>query len=379
MLLDARTAKRPRLAFGLAGLFAAAALVMLQASLPAVVDGLVVAVLIERRVARSLVPMLGVMAVAGALVLLSLVLLGALPGFIDDTIFYNFQTFGPSQRLPFPWNPALLHDTSFWEASLGALWAIPMHWLLGVAAPIGVAITTVVALWRRMGRLSDCPDWLLVGILAIGLFASALLVHMSDQNLWLTTPLTLLLVAMRLKQTVTGASSRKLVAVLTAIPVAVIYVAGLSPLVLGYALVCHTDGTGFLRQVDTPTGSICVTFDSVPTAAAAVRFDSDHRRSTIAYLPTAASLYEITGRVPPVPALLVIPGVTTPAQLARVERVMLTRPVEWVIYYKIDFRKDLPADQAIQSASPSPFDVFLNDAYQRVDQPGLVLFELKRP
>ena len=378
-LLAARSAKRRRLAFALAGLAASAALIMLQASLLAVIAGLVVAAIIERDMRRSLVPMLIAMAVPGLLVLVVLALLGALPSFIADAVVYNFKVFGPNQTLPFPWQPALLHDTSFWEASAGALWAIPMHWLLAVVAPIAVAIFTALALWGHRVALGSCPDWVLIGILAAGLFASVLLLHMSDQNLWLCAPLTLLIVTMRLKQTLAGSSTRRIMAAVVAVPVVIIYLTGLSPLVLGYALTCHTDGIGFLRQVDTPKGSVCVTFDSAPTVAAAVKFSSQHPDSAIAFLTAAPSLYQITGRVPPVPdALLLVPGITTPDQLARVETAMRSLPVDWVVYYKIDFTKDLPSDRALQDGSPFQFDQFLNDTYQRADQDGLVLYRLKR-
>jgi hypothetical protein len=377
-LLAARSARRPRLAFALAGLAASGALLMLQASVPAVVAGLVVALMVERRISRSLVPMVIAIAIPGVVMLSTLLLLGALPSFINDTILYNFRTFGPSQALPFPWQPGLLHDTAFWEASVGALWAIPMHWLLAVVAPFIVAIYTVVALWRRRGSAEAIPGWLLVGILAIGLWASTVLVHMSDQNLWLSAPLTLLLVARWLQHTLGNVSSSRVIAVAAAVPIALIYLGGLSPLILGYAVVCHTDGTGFLREVATPSGSLCVTYDSAPTVDAVVRFNSAHSSSAIAFLPTAPALYEVTGRVPPVPDIIVIPGVTTPAQLAKVEGALQSGPVEWVIYYKIDFRKDLPADTALQSASPWPIDDYLNSAYQREDQDGLVVYHLKR-
>src|SRR2546427_12912313 len=162
-LLAARTSKRPVAAFVLAGFAASAALIMLQSSLPAVVAGFVVAWLIERRISRSVFPMLVATVIPGLVVLVVLGLLGALPAFFTDTVVYTFQTFGASQALPFPWQPALLHDTSFWEASIGALWAIAMHWLLAVVAPIAVAVLTVVTLWRGRRALGEGPHWALVG------------------------------------------------------------------------------------------------------------------------------------------------------------------------------------------------------------------------
>jgi hypothetical protein len=375
-LLAARQAKSPVRAFVLAGLAASAALIMLQSSLPAVAAGLIAAWLIERQTDLSVRPMLMAMAIPGLVVLVVLGLLGALPAFITDTVVYTFQTFGASQALPFPWQPALLHDTSFWEASLGALWAIPMHWLLAVMAPIAVGVYTAVALWR--GRhLGDIPEWTLVGIVAVGLYASVLIVHMSDQNFWLSSPLTLLLVAMPLQRTLAGTSSSRVVAGAAVIPIAALYLAGLSPLILGYALVCHTDGTGFLREVSTPRGSICTTYDSAPIVAGALKFSTQHR-SAIAFMPLGPSLYLITGRVPPVPAMFFLPGVTPPAELGRVERVMQILPVEWVIYYKIDLSKDLPAVRELRDRSPSQLDLFLQDAYQRDDQDDLVVYHLHR-
>jgi hypothetical protein len=375
-LLAARKARSPLYCFVLAGLAASAALIMVQSSLPAVIAGLVVAWLIERRITKSVLPMLVALAIPGVLVLAVLGLLGALPAFITDTVVYTFQVFGASQALPFPWQPALLHDTSFWEASIGALWAIPMHWLLAVVAPIAVAGYTCAALWRRRLLVADIPDWPLLGILAVGLYASVLIVHMSDQNFWLSSGLTLLLIAMPLKRTLSRVSSGPAIAIAAAMPIAAIYLTGLSPLVLGYALTCHTDGTGFLREVGTPSGAICTTFDSAPIVAGALTFSSQHG-GAIAFMPNGPSLYEITGRVPPVTDLFLVPGVTPPAELARVERLMQSLPVEWVIYYNLDFSKDLPADRELQDGSPFQFDQFLQGAYQREDQDGLMVYQLK--
>jgi hypothetical protein len=370
-LIAARTSSAPVRWFVLAGLAASAALIMLQSSLPAVLAGLVAAWLIDRRVTRSLVPMVVAIAVPGVLVLAVLGLLGALPAFFKDTVIYTFQTFGASQAIPFPWQPALLHDTSFWEASIGALWAIPMHWLLAVVAPIAAGIYSAIAVWGRRRRLDEIPDWALLGVVSSGLYASVLIVHMSDQNFWLSACLTLLLVAMPLKRTLTGIRSSA-----ASIPVAAIYLTGLSPLVLGYALTCHTDGQGFLQEVSTPSGSICTTFESVPIVAGAVKFTSQHPEA-VAFMPTGPSLYQMTGRVPPVPVLFLVPGVTPPAEVANAESAMRALPVTWVIYYKVDFSNDLPAIRELQNGATSEFDHFLADSYQRDDQDGLIVYKLK--
>jgi hypothetical protein len=376
-LLAARSARNPVRTFVLAGLAASAALIMLQSSLPAVLAGIAAAWLIQPRIRRSVIPMLVAIAIPGLLVLAVIGLLGALPAFFTDTVVYTFQTFGASQALPFPWQPALLHDTSFWEASIGALWAIPMHWLLAVVAPIGVAVYTGLTLWRRRRALAEIPDWVPVGVVAVGLFCSVLIVHMSDQNFWLSCALTLLLVAMPLKRMLSGMRSSSVLAGAAAIPLALIYLAGLSPLVLGYALTCHTDGTGFLREVSVPTGSICTTYDSAPIVAGSVKFSAAHQ-GAIAYMPNGPSMYQIMGQVPPVPVLFLVPGVTPPAELTRVENAMRSLPVEWVIYYKVDFSKDLPAVKEIQRAGPWGFDLFLDEAYVREDQEGLVAYRIKR-
>jgi hypothetical protein len=373
-LMASRTARRPVRTFVLAGVAASAALIMLQSSLPAVLAGLAAAWMIDRRLKRSVLPMAAGLVIPGALVLAALGLIGALPGFFTDTFVYTFQTFGGSQALPFPWQPALLHDTSFWEASIGALWAIPMHWLLAVVAPVGVALCVAVQLWRS--RLADVPDWALLGVVSVGLFSSVLVVHMSDQNFWLSSAIALLLVAMFLKRILDRAAGPRAVASAAA-PLAIIYLAGLSPLVLGYALVCHTDGTGFLRQVQTSGGPVCTTYDSAPIVAGAQQFSAQHPE-LIAFMPTGPSLYEMTGRVPPVPVLFLVPGVTPPAELVRTERAMLAAPVDWVVYYSVDFSKDLPAVKAIQNGAPSPFDQFLAQAYQREDQDGLVVYRRQR-
>src|SRR3989475_4180250 len=192
-LLAARSSKRPIAAFVLAGLAASAALIMLQSSLPAVVAGFVVAWLIERPIRRSVFPMLVAMVIPGLVVLVVLGLLGALPAFFTDTVVYTFQTFGASQALPFPWQPALLHDTSFWEASIGALWAIAMHWLLAVVAPIAVAVLTVVTLWRGRRALGQVPAWPLVGVVAVGPFSPSSIFHPSAPKILLGRSPTLLL------------------------------------------------------------------------------------------------------------------------------------------------------------------------------------------
>jgi len=376
-LLSARVARRPRVAFVIAGLAAFGALVMLQASLPAVLGGLLVGRLVGKTWRSTVLPMLIAMAIPGIATLLVLGLLGALPGLFADTLVYNFQTFGPSQSVPFPWLPSLLRDTSFWEASIGALWAIPMHWLLAVVAPAAVTAATAIGLWRQRHHLETCPEWLLVGILAAGMYMATLLVHISDQNLWLSAPLSLVLVALRLGHMMRAGPARRLAAAAALVPIGAIYLTGLSPMVLGYAVVCHQDGSGFLRQVSTPYGSLCVTFDSASTVSDAVRFSAQHQDAVIAYLPTAPSLYEITGRVPTLPQMIVIQGVNSPQQLAQVESAMKSEPVEWVVYYKVDFSKDLPADRALQGGSASQFDQFLADNYVRDDQGSLVVYQLK--
>jgi hypothetical protein len=372
-LLRTRSSTRSRLVFVSAGLCGSAALVMLQASIPAVIAGLVVAFVIETDVRRSVLPMLLALMIPIVSMLVVLALLGALPGFFASLV-YNVQVYRPNHALPFPWQPALLHDTAFWEASAAALWAIPMHWLLAVVAPITVAIYSGIGLWRYRRGPEACPDSLLIGILAVGLFASALIVHLSDQNFWLCAALTLVLVARWLRRSRDSTSSQRQLSWLAGVPVAAIYLTGLSPLVLGYALVCHTDGKGFLRQVESPNGAVCVTYESAPIVAAAVRFSAEHPDSQVAFLPTAPALYEITGRVPPVPEMWVVPGLTQSDQLAKLEAAMATRPVEWVVYYKVDFRKDLPADRALQDGSPFQFDQFLQEAYIRQDQDGLEVY-----
>jgi hypothetical protein len=253
-----------------------------------------------------------------------------------------------------------------------------MHWLLGVVAPIAVTIYTAVSIWKQRHAVTGAPETLLIGILAVGLFGSAVIVHMSDQNLWLSNPLTLTVVAVWLRKSLASMPARRLQAAAATAPLIAIYIAGLSPMILGYALVCHNDGTGFLREVSAPEGTLCVTFDSAPTVTEAIRFSSDHRDSAVAFLPIAPSLYQITGRVPPVPNIFLVPGVIAPDQLARVEHTLVGLPVEWVIYYKIDFGKDLPSDRALQDGTPFHFDVFLDTAYNRQDHDHLVIFRLKR-
>src|SRR5260370_41885049 len=112
---------------------------MLQSSLPAVAAGVVAAWLIDRKIRRSVLPMLVAVAVPGLLVLGVLGVLGALPAFSTDTVTYTFQGFGSSQALPFPSQPALLHDTSFCDATLRAVSARALPWLVAVTAPVAAA------------------------------------------------------------------------------------------------------------------------------------------------------------------------------------------------------------------------------------------------
>src|SRR5260370_679152 len=90
-------------------------------------------------------------------------------------------------------------------------------------------------------------------------------------------------------------------------------------------------------------------------------------------MPHGVSLYQITGRVPPVTDMSLVPGVTPPAELAKVERLMASLPIEWVIYYKLDFSKDLPAVRELQNGSTWQFDEFLSASYERADEDGLVV------
>jgi hypothetical protein len=109
---------------------------------------------------------------------------------------------------------------------------------------------------------------------------------------------------------------------------------------------------------------------------AALLFSSDHSDSAIAFLPIAPSLYQITGRTPPVPNIYLVPGLIAPEQLTRVEETLVSGPVEWVVYSKIDLRKDLPADEALQDGSRFQFDLFLEDRYHRVDDDVLIVYRL---
>ena len=189
----------------LAGVAGAAALLFSQGMAPAVLAGLVVAYLCRRRPGDLLAMAAGPVA-AGLLLALYLLATGTFAAFFDQTVGFTFGRYQDFNRLPFPWNPLLLGDTLNWHSGLAAYWEFPMFWLLGVVAPLAIAGYAGYGLFGVLRRAR--PFNLTVGLATIstGLLGAAFIARVGGPICWLSAPLALVLVAMRLRLLTAGPS-----------------------------------------------------------------------------------------------------------------------------------------------------------------------------
>lgn len=345
----------------LAGVAGAAALLFYQGVAPGVAAGLLVAYL-TRRDWRDLLAMGAGPLLAGLLLLGYLVVTGTVSGFFDQTLGFTFGRYQDFNRLPFPWNPLLLGDTLNWHSGPAAYWEFPMFWLLGVVAPLIVAGYALFETWRVLARGAPLSPVAAVAIISTGLLASAFVARVGGPVAWLSAPLALVLVAMRLRRITAAASSLQHWAALA--PVLLLFVAGLSPIPSGWWLSCTLNGGSPLVEVQTAAGPVCLRkTDAVqlkevqPVAAGASR---------VAFLPTSPGLYQLTGTEPSTPSYWVLPRHTRASELAWTESALLDH-VGRIVY--ID-------DPELDTGHPWQFDDFLAANYSVAQTyPGVTVYQ----
>lgn len=354
--------------FFLAGVAATLSLFFIQSLLTAVAAAAVAALMLQPSPRRSLLPMAAGALAAGLPVIAYLLASGSLGPALADTVGWSVRYYPASNALPFPWSPAQLHDTVLPEAGAGSLWSVVMFWPLAVFAPLAVAGFAALAVWRRLGGAPATPAGILA-VLSTGLFLSAALVRMTGPLLWFVAPLALLLVAVRLRLLARSPAALA--------PIALVAALGLSPGVYGDLESCQLNPHSWLAPVAAQGGTVCVSRDYAARLAAARSFALEHPGERLAYLPAASSFYLVAGRTPLLPDVYVVPGVTDPAETARLERALLDRRVLWIVYYASDLTTTLPADRALRAAGPTEFDRFLAREYEQVDGGPLPVYRLR--
>jgi hypothetical protein len=232
-----------------------------------------------------------------------------------------------------------------------------MDWPLTIAAPMAAAVYAAVAGIRWRGR-GFPPPALALAVLSTGLFVSVLGTRVTAPLAWFGAPLAMLLLAARLR-----ALGRGRVAAVA--PVAAVLLAGLAPLPLGPVLDCRLNPHSNWEAVAAAGGTVCVERPFGPLAAGARRFVTAHPGQKVAFLPIASSLYLISGETPPVPNVWIVPGMTAPGQLDRLQAAMVAGHVGWVLYFSADLTGNLPADRALVEPGPTEFDALLERVYER--------------
>jgi len=346
----------------LAGAAGAAALLFYQGMAPAVLAGLVVAYLCRRRLGDLLAMAAGPVA-AGLLLALYLLATGTFAAFFDQTVGFTFGRYQDFNRLPFPWNPLLLGDTLNWHSGLAAYWEFPMFWLLGVVAPLAIAGYAGYGLFGVLRRAR--PFNLTVGLATIstGLLGAALIARVGGPICWLSAPLALVLVAMRLRLLTAGPSGIRRGLALS--PALLLFAAGLSPAPVGFWMSCTTDPAGPLAEVATKAGPVCLRVKEAAQLHEIQDVAELPRGAAIAFLPDAPALYQLTASAPEVPSYWTLPRHTRPSELAWQESAMLDH-VETAVYV---------ADPELDTGHPWQFDDFLAANYDEAGSyPGITVY-----
>jgi hypothetical protein len=345
----------------LAGVAAALALLFYQGVAPGVAAGLLVAYL-TRRQWRDLLVMAAGPLVAALLLLGYLVVTGTVSGFFDQTLGFTFGRYQDFNRLPFPWNPLLLGDTLNWHSGPAAYWEFPMFWLLGIVAPLIVAGYALAETWRVLARGATLSPAAALAVISTGLLAAAFVARVGGPVAWLSAPLALVLVAVRLRRITAATSSLQHRAALA--PVLLLFLAGLSPIPSGWWLSCTLNGGSPLVEVQTAAGPVCLRKAEAeqlkevqPLAAGG---------SGVAFLPTSPGLYELTGTEPATPSYWVLPRHTRASELAWTESALLDH-VRRIVYLD---------DPELDTGHPWPFDAFLAANYSVAETyPGVTVYQ----
>ncbi|HEY8641580.1 MAG TPA: hypothetical protein VIO84_02315 [Candidatus Dormibacteraeota bacterium] len=351
---------------GLAAALAALSEQSMAAAAVAVVLG--AAVLGGRRAALAVAGAGGVVALLN---LLGLALLGALGQFLEQDVFYVLGTFAHTANRPVPWAPWDLVGT-IWQAGAGQIWALLFTWPLAIAAPVLIALWSVLATftagWDR--RL------LVVALASDGLFASALALYHETEFFWFSAPLAVLLTGVAIRRYSGPARGWRALAVA---PVGVIAVLGLIPVLTGLQLDCRVGVGRHLAEVAVGGSSVCTRPDQQADFATVGALAAGHDGQPQAFFPTLADFYLLTGRTPPVSYQFIQPGNVTDAQLNQVEDELMRRHVTWVVYQRYDWTllaSSFPDNAALRAGHWS-FDDYLQRHYQVVaGDDRFVLYEL---
>jgi hypothetical protein len=353
---------QPRVRPVLAGVAGAASLLFYQGMAPAVLAGLLVAYLARRRLADLLAMAAGPLA-AGALLVVYLLLTGSFGSFFDQTVGFTFGRYQDFNRLPFPWNPLLLGDTLNWHSGLAAYWEFPMFWLLGVVAPLVIAALAVYALYRVALRGAPFTNTAALAVISTGLLGTALIARVGGPICWLSAPLALVLVGVRLRKLTSVPSPVGRAIALS--PALLLFVLGLSPAPVGFWMSCTTDPGGPLAEVASPAGPVCLRVKEAAQLREVQDVASLPRGAGIAFLPDAPGLYQLTASRPTVPSYWTLPRHTRASELAWQERAMLDH-VETAVY--VD-------DPELDTGHPWQFDSFLAANYTDAGSyPGITVY-----
>jgi|GEM_PF-6441519 hypothetical protein len=343
-LLEAAPGGRPG-AWLLAGAAAGLAFLFLQAFVTVGLAALLLACLAKEGRFRRVGLLATGAAIPGGVVLAYLLATGSFLDFLRDTAGFTVGTYRSFNRVPFPWNPLLLQDTLNWRASEAAYWGFGMLWLLGIVLPIAVAAYAAWGLWKSVRGAGELSPAVQLAIISVALFGSVLLGRVGGPLAWLAAPLALVLLATRLEWTTRG---RWQLAAL--VPVIALFLFGLSPAPVGWALSCSARPGAPLVAVAMPAGMVCVTARDAPMMRQAVSLAAAVPAHRVAFLPTSLELYELTLTRPIGPPLWLLPGLSSPDLVAKQEDALVAPQVERLLYIE---------DRDLDVGHPWAFDDFL--------------------
>lgn len=288
---------------------------------------------------------LGGVGVAAAL-LVWLIAAGALSHFLRQSVEFAGIGYLPAnlRRMPLlPWWMTGLQSTHPWAVE-------PMRagvWLGAFAAPLGAVALAAREPFRRAARLRR--DVLIVAVIAVGMFASALY-RATAAVLWPSAGLALVLGAAWMR----GALPRRGGAAALALAVTI----GLFP---GAAYWMKQAGIGPgapFRFTDHTVGPALAAARWAPEVERLARFAEQRPGETGAFLPALKAMYLLTGRPPPISFVILRRGYNTEDHVRLAQRELVARRVEWVLY--------LPAARDLFRRRPEPwrFERFLEARYE---------------
>ena len=343
-LLKASQGARPAV-WLLAGAAAGLAFLFLQAFVTVGLAALLLAVLRKEGRFRHVGMLAAGSAIPGGVVLAYLLATGSFLDFLRDTAGFTVGTYRSFNHVPFPWNPLLLQDTLNWRAGEAAYWGFGMLWLLGIVVPIAVVAFAAWGIWKSIGGAGELSPAVQLAIISTALFGSVLLGRVGGPLAWLAAPLAMVLLAAWLER-----STRARWQLAALAPVIVLFLLGLSPGPVGWALSCSTRPAGPLVTVVMPAGMVCARARDAPAMRQALALAGAARAHRVAFLPTSLELYELTLSRPIGPPLWLLPGLSSPELVAKQEDALLAPQVQGLLY--VD-------DRDLDVGHPWVFDDFL--------------------